>query len=96
MTYRILLTDRAARDIDEAHRWYAERAPKAAVAWYNGFLDALNSLATNPERCPLAGEPIERFLSYGNRQSWCFTFAIPHGGKQRWTICSSMTILAPR
>lgn len=72
MTYQVVLTDRAARDLDEAYRWYAERAPEAATRWYNGFLDALNSLGSNPERCPIAVETrklsIEiRQLLYGRR-----------------------------
>ncbi len=31
MTYQVILTDRAARDLDEAYQWCAERAPEAAV-----------------------------------------------------------------
>jgi plasmid stabilization system protein ParE len=33
MTYRAVITDRAARDLDEAYRWIAERAPEAAARW---------------------------------------------------------------
>ena len=75
MTYRLLITQRAAADLEEAYRWYAERSPEGAVRWYNGFLDALDTLAANPERCPLAPEdskfPIEvRQLLYGRRRSY--------------------------
>ena len=31
MTYQVILTDRAARDLDEAYQWCAEFAPEAAV-----------------------------------------------------------------
>jgi plasmid stabilization system protein ParE len=75
MTYHVVLTDRAARDLDEAYRWCAERAPGAATRRYNGFLDALNTLGSNPERCPIAVETrtvrVEiRQLLYGRRQSY--------------------------
>jgi plasmid stabilization system protein ParE len=81
MTYRVVLTDRAARDLDEAYQWYAERAPEAAVRWYNGFLDALDSLAGNPERCPLAAESRKlsveiRQLLYGRQRSYRALFLI--------------------
>ena len=75
MIYKVVLTDRAARDLDEAYRWYADRAAETAGCWYNGFLDALNSLANHPERCPLAAESrklaIEiRQLVYGRQRSY--------------------------
>jgi len=81
MNYDIVLTDRAARDLDEAYRWYAERAPETAARWYNGFLSALDSLATNPQRCSLAAEsrkfPTElRQLHYGRRRSYRALFVI--------------------
>jgi plasmid stabilization system protein ParE len=51
--------------------WYAERSQTAADRWYAGLLESLNSLAKNPQRCPLALEnprfPIElRQLNYGS------------------------------
>ena len=81
MTYRLLITQRAAADLEEAYRWYAERSPEGAVRWYNGFLDALDTLAADPERCPLAPEdskfPIEvRQLLYGRRRSYRALFTV--------------------
>ena len=81
MTYQVVLTDRAARDLEEAYRWYAERAPQSAVLWYNGFLESLDSLSTNPERCPVAAErqkiPVEiRQLLYGRQRSYRAIFLI--------------------
>jgi plasmid stabilization system protein ParE len=81
MTYQVVLTDRAARDLDEAYRWCAEQAPEAAVGWYNGFLDALNSLARNPERCPVAAEARKlsveiRQLLYGRQRSYRALFFV--------------------
>ena len=81
MLFKIVITDRAARDLDEAFRWYAEHAPEAAVHWYNGFLNALDKLATNPERCPIAPESkklhteIRQFL-YGRQRSYRALFII--------------------
>jgi plasmid stabilization system protein ParE len=34
MKYEVVLTDRALRDLDEAYRWFAQRAPEAAARWY--------------------------------------------------------------
>jgi plasmid stabilization system protein ParE len=81
MTYQIVLTDRAARDLDKAYRWCTERAPEAATRWYNGFLDALNSLVNNPERCPVAAESrklsIEvHQLLYGRRRGYRVLFLV--------------------
>ena len=81
MIYKVVLTDRAARDLDEAYRWYADQAPETAICWYNGFLDALNSLANYPERCPLAPESrklaIEiRQLVYGRQRSYRAMFLV--------------------
>ena len=81
MNYQVALTDRAARDLEEAYGWYAERAPEAAVRWYNGFLQALASLANNPERCAIAPESRKtdtgiRQLLYGRRRSYRALFLI--------------------
>jgi plasmid stabilization system protein ParE len=92
MAYLVVLTDRAARDLDDAYRWYAERASQAAALWYNGFLDTLDSLSTNPERCAVASERRKlsfeiRQLLYGRQHSYraiflirepFFTFATRH------------------
>ena len=81
MTYQVVLTDRAARDLEEAYGWCAERAPQTAIGWYNGFLDALDRLASNPERCPIAAESRKlsveiRQLLYGRRRSYRALFIV--------------------
>ena len=70
MKYEVVHTDGAASQLDEACAWYVLNASHVANDWYNGFLDALNSLEDNPERFSLAREndafPIEiRQLLYG-------------------------------
>lgn len=46
----------AEGELEEAYQWISERAPEAAVGWYNGALDACLTLETFPERSPLATE----------------------------------------
>jgi len=71
MSRQVLLTDRAHGDLLEACAWWAEnRSPQQAHRWYDGFAKAIRSLATDPERYPLAPEndafPYEvRQLNYG-------------------------------
>lgn len=71
MTYRVLLSDLAQRDLVRACAWWAQnRSPEQARRWYTGFSAAIRSLAQNAERCPRASEsesfPFEiRQLNYG-------------------------------
>jgi plasmid stabilization system protein ParE len=83
MIHQVVLTERAARYLEEAYLWIADRAPGNAARWYNGFPDALESLATNPERCSLASEnqkfPVEiRQLLFGRNRSYRALFTIRH------------------
>ena len=59
-------------DLNEAYQWILERCPEAAARWFNGFVDALNSLTESPERCGLVSgndtaEPGIQQLLYGRR-----------------------------
>jgi plasmid stabilization system protein ParE len=71
MSHQVFLTDRAQRDLVQACTWWAEnRSAEQAERWYDGIANAILSLASNPERCPLAPEneafPYElRQLNYG-------------------------------
>jgi plasmid stabilization system protein ParE len=70
--YRVIIQPPALDDLDAAYRWIRERAPEAAARWFNGFADALNSLAEFPDRCGLAPEndafePEIRQLLYGRK-----------------------------
>ena len=81
MTYRIVLTERATHDLDEAYQWYAERIPGAASRWYNGLLNAIRNLSHDPLRCPVAAEskklPMEiRQLVYGPQRSYRALFVV--------------------
>jgi toxin ParE1/3/4 len=72
MTYRVELTDRAARDL---YRLYEEKQADesdAAARWFNGLEKAVSTLETLPRRCPAApenkktGRPL-RHLLYGKK-----------------------------
>jgi plasmid stabilization system protein ParE len=74
MTYQVVVQPSAQAEIEMAYEWTAERAPMAATRWYNRLVDAIRSLADNPERCALASEdeyfPEEiRNLLYGKRRN---------------------------
>lgn len=54
--YRLIIQPPALDDLDEAYQWIREQAPEAAVRWFNGFVEALNTLTTFPDRCGRAPE----------------------------------------
>ena len=71
MSYEVVVTRLAERELDEAADWWAaHRSQEQAERWYNGFIEGIISLEDNPERCPLSREneafPYEiRDLLYG-------------------------------
>jgi plasmid stabilization system protein ParE len=72
MAFKVHLSAAADEEAEKHYRWYAKRAPLAAARWYNGLLDAIETLADNPERCGLAPESEHfdeeiRQLLYGKR-----------------------------
>jgi plasmid stabilization system protein ParE len=56
MAYRVRLTPEAEADIEELYRWLIAPTPLRGPAWFNGMMDAIESLASHPQRCPLAPE----------------------------------------
>lgn len=56
MNYRVVLSDNAKSNLREYYERAAERAPSTAAAWFHRFHEALQTLATKPERCRLAPE----------------------------------------
>jgi plasmid stabilization system protein ParE len=72
MEYRVKLLPRAQRDIEGLYKWVVQRASHQGHDWYNGLMRAIRSLASHPQRCPMAPEasalkePI-RHLLYGAR-----------------------------
>jgi plasmid stabilization system protein ParE len=67
MTYQVVLTDRAHQDLLRARQWWAEnRSLEQAQRWYDGFAEAIHSLAEAPTRYMLA--PENNDLAYDVRQ----------------------------
>jgi plasmid stabilization system protein ParE len=70
--YRVHFTNSASSDAEAAYDWIRADSPSAAVKWFNGLADVIESLETLPERCALAresaraGEKIRQLL-YGRR-----------------------------
>ena len=72
MTYRVIIQPRAETEADEAFQWLFDRSPEAAIRWYRGLREAIESLSTEPLRRGLAPEndlfaPEIRQLLYGRR-----------------------------
>jgi|COG998Drversion2_1049125.scaffolds.fasta_scaffold328455_2 plasmid stabilization system protein ParE len=72
MTNFVIVTQKAKDDLRHYYSVAAEHAPETATRWLNRFEEALQTLSTNPARCPLAPEndlvdqPIYQFF-YGKR-----------------------------
>lgn len=49
MTYRVLISDRAAADIREAFLYIHDRSPRNANVWLEGLYLSVEGLATFPE-----------------------------------------------
>jgi plasmid stabilization system protein ParE len=56
LKYRVILQPRALRDLDAQFQHIAQRSPETAARWLNRFLNSLEKLANNPERCSIARE----------------------------------------
>lgn len=50
------VTEQASREAEEAYLWMKETSPEAAADWFEGLVEAVNSLANFPKRCALAPE----------------------------------------
>src|SRR5947209_7512491 len=75
MIDRVILQPRAERDLQEAARWIRDQSRSAdtALRWLRGIRAKIDSLKTNPQRCPIDpdseayGEEV-RVLLYGKRR----------------------------
>ncbi len=56
MTYKLVYTNRAIRDLHAATDWIARRAPKAAENWFLGFIASLERLKVDAHVFGLAPE----------------------------------------
>ena len=62
MTHQVIVTQRAKDDLRRYYLLAAEYAPETAARWLDRFESSLQTLATNPERCDLAPESVNRSL----------------------------------
>ncbi len=70
MEYLVEVSPAALAEAEAAYQWIANSSQANAARWFNGLLDAIISLESNPRRCSLAREsgllPAEvRQLVYG-------------------------------
>lgn len=56
MEYRLEITPRARREIDEACEWIAQHSPRRSVRWREGLERKIDSLTMLPERYGVAVE----------------------------------------
>jgi plasmid stabilization system protein ParE len=74
MSHTVVIQRRAQRDIlVNSQRIESERSFSASMRWFDGIRRAIDSLAQNPERCPLADEADDfgfdlRILIHGRKR----------------------------
>jgi toxin ParE1/3/4 len=56
MTYRVEITQRAARDLEYLYQYIHAESSPAAARWYNGLEEAIGTLERFPRRCRIAPE----------------------------------------
>lgn len=56
MKYEVNLTDQAHAEAEFAFKWIEQSSPTNAVEWFNGLVDAVETLCSMPERCIVAPE----------------------------------------
>lgn len=72
MSFSVTIVRKAAREIENQYDWLAQLSQAAANRWRDSFLEAIESLEENPQRCPEAPEAEWheglRQLLHGKRQ----------------------------
>jgi toxin ParE1/3/4 len=102
MTFRVRLSSLAKADLDAALDYIHSHSPERARRWLDGLENAISSLKTLPQRCPVIPEADElgitmRHLLYGQRaalfrivfyieEDEVFVLRIWHGSRHRLTI----------
>jgi len=57
MTYRVVVTRAAKRDLFQTVAWWSEhRSAEQAERWYMKIVPAIDTLAEQPDRCPVSPE----------------------------------------
>jgi plasmid stabilization system protein ParE len=59
---------RAERDLSGIYDWIGAQSSDAALTWYHGLRDAILTLRSSPNRCPMTPEYRDlRHLLYGSK-----------------------------
>lgn len=72
MKYRVEIAPEAVPEAEQDYLWIREHSPVSAAKWFNGLVEAVESLENQPTRCALAPENDAfeeeiRQLLYGKR-----------------------------
>lgn len=95
MSYSVVTTERAAREIEDAAAWWArEHSVEQAERWYQGIRAAIAGLAKSPERCPAAAE--RQAFPYDIRELHFGLSAKPTHRVVFTTICETVLVLTVR
>ena len=75
MAFRVRLTPEVADDAEKLYWRIIEEAPLRGQEWYSGLIAAIDSLNSNPLRCPMAPDRAlrefeVRYLLYGRRPNF--------------------------
>jgi plasmid stabilization system protein ParE len=73
MTFRVVVTPEAERDLDQVFRFVAREKPAAARKFVAGLRRRLKTLASMPRRCPRARR---RMVSTASKSAISFTVNI--------------------
>jgi toxin ParE1/3/4 len=92
MTYRVEFADRAARDLEILYKEKNAAESHAAARWYNGLEEAVDALASYPNRCPVVPETRKvkrklRHLLYGKKPHvYRVIYEIDEGRQAVWVL----------
>jgi len=56
MTYRLVIVDRAERDVAHIFKWLAKSSSQGATAWYNAYIGAIQQIVRLPEHSGIVAE----------------------------------------
>jgi toxin ParE1/3/4 len=92
MTYRVEFADRAARDLEILYKEKNAAESHASARWYNGLEEAVDALASSPNRCPVVPETRKvkrklRHLLYGKKPHvYRVIYEIDEGRQAMWVL----------
>jgi plasmid stabilization system protein ParE len=93
MKYRVIIQPTAFDDLDETYVYLAKRySPESAGAWHNGCVEAMQTLADQPERHSTARESAKlgveiRQLLYRRHHSVYRILSLSNSPQFEWFAC---------